>query len=112
MFGARIFPKGGQLANISDRGRGSSQRGQKHKLPGSWLADPKASLAAPFEQGEIGPELFRAACNMGVEGMVSKHSGRGYSVGRCTHWVKVKYPEHPAYRRVQDQTQPTLESPL
>jgi hypothetical protein len=37
MFGARIFPKGGQLANISDRGRGSSQRGQKHncQAPGS-----------------------------------------------------------------------------
>ena len=26
---------------------------------------------APFEQGEIGPDLFRAACNMGLEGLVS-----------------------------------------
>ena len=30
--------------------------------------------AAPFEQGEIGPELFRHACLMGLEGLVS--SGR------------------------------------
>ncbi len=27
---------------------------------------------APFEQGEIGPDLFRHACMMGLEGMVSK----------------------------------------
>jgi bifunctional non-homologous end joining protein LigD len=28
---------------------------------------------APFEQGEIGPDLFGAACRMGLEGLVSKH---------------------------------------
>ena len=28
---------------------------------------------APFEQGEIGPDLFRHACLMGLEGLVSKH---------------------------------------
>ena len=60
-------------------------------------------FVAPFEQGEIGPDLFRAACNMGLEGLVSKHAQRAYGVGRCKHWVKVKNPSHPAYRRVQDQ---------
>jgi bifunctional non-homologous end joining protein LigD len=58
---------------------------------------------APFEQGEIGPELFEAACRMGLEGLVSKHRERPYSIGRCTHWVKVKNRRHPAYSRVQDQ---------
>ena len=33
---------------------------------------PDGMFVAPFEQGEIGPDLFRAACNMGLEGMVSK----------------------------------------
>jgi ATP-dependent DNA ligase len=28
---------------------------------------------APIEQGEIGPDLFRHACLMGLEGLVSKH---------------------------------------
>ena len=28
---------------------------------------------APFEQGEIGPDLFRHACLMGLEGLGSKH---------------------------------------
>ena len=60
-------------------------------------------FVAPFEQGEIGPDLFRHACLMGLEGMVSKHAQRAYGVGRCKHWVKVKNPNHPAYRRVQDQ---------
>ncbi|WP_342737439.1 RNA ligase family protein [Bradyrhizobium sp. B117] len=59
--------------------------------------------AAPFEQGEIGPDLFRHACIMGLEGMVSKQVDRAYREGRCDHWIKNKNPEHPAYRRVQNQ---------
>ncbi|MCD9817675.1 ATP-dependent DNA ligase [Bradyrhizobium japonicum] len=59
--------------------------------------------AAPFEQGEIGPDLFRHACIMGLEGMVSKQVDRAYRAGRCDHWIKNKNPKHPAYRRVQDQ---------
>ncbi|WLB66000.1 RNA ligase family protein [Bradyrhizobium japonicum] len=59
--------------------------------------------AAPFEQGEIGPDLFRHICLMGLEGLVSKHRERAYGAGRCPHWLKVKNPKHPAYRRVQDQ---------
>jgi hypothetical protein len=31
-----------------------------------------ASFLSDFEQGEIGPDLFRVACNMGLEGLVSK----------------------------------------
>jgi bifunctional non-homologous end joining protein LigD len=26
-----------------------------------------------FEQGEVGPDLFRKACELGLEGLVSKH---------------------------------------
>ena len=38
--------------------------------------------AASFEQGEIGPELFRHACLMGLEGLVSKHRDSLYRAGR------------------------------
>ena len=31
---------------------------------------------------EIGPDLFRAACNMGLEGLISKCRDRTYQVGR------------------------------
>jgi ATP-dependent DNA ligase len=37
---------------------------------------------APFEQGEIGPDLFRHACLMGLEGLVSKHRDIAYRGGR------------------------------
>jgi bifunctional non-homologous end joining protein LigD len=33
---------------------------------------PEGILVSPFEQGEIGADLFRKACEFGLEGMVSK----------------------------------------
>ena len=59
-------------------------------------------FVAPFEQGEIGPDLFRAACNMGLEGLVSKRVDRPYRGGRSPDWVKVKNRKHPAMERVKD----------
>jgi len=35
---------------------------------------PDGIFVAPFEQSEIGPDLFRAACGMGLEGLVSKRA--------------------------------------
>jgi bifunctional non-homologous end joining protein LigD len=58
---------------------------------------------APYEEGEIGPDLFRHACLMGLEGLVPKHRERPYRAGKCQHWVKVKNRTHPAFSRVQDQ---------
>ena len=53
---------------------------------------PDGIFVAPFEQGEIGLDLFRAACNMGLEGLVSKRVDRPYRGGRSSDWVKVKNP--------------------
>jgi ATP-dependent DNA ligase len=57
---------------------------------------------APFEQGKIGPDLFRHACLMGLEGLVSKHRESLYRGGRSPRWVKVKNRSHPAFSRVLD----------
>jgi ATP-dependent DNA ligase len=38
---------------------------------------PDGIFVAPFEQGEIGPDLFRAACKLGLEGIV-----RSAGIGR------------------------------
>jgi ATP-dependent DNA ligase len=54
---------------------------------------------APFEQGEIGPELFRYACLMGLEGLVSKHRESPYRAGRFDRWIKNKNRQHPASSR-------------
>ena len=58
---------------------------------------------APFEQGEIGPDLFRHACLLGLEGLVSKRRDSLYRGGRSPHWVKVKNRQYPAFSRVMDQ---------
>jgi hypothetical protein len=67
---------------------------------------PDGIFAAPFELGEIGPNLCRAACNMGLKGMVSKRPDRPYRAGRSKEWVNVKNREHPAYRRVRNKKSP------
>jgi len=55
-----------------------------------------------FEQGEIGPDLYRQACLLGLEGLVSKHRDRPYRAGRSPHWIKVKNPKSPAIVRAKD----------
>jgi len=63
---------------------------------------PEGLFVNPFERGEIGPDLFRAACQMGLEGLVSKRRDRPYQAGRSWHWVKVKNRKHPAMERVME----------
>jgi bifunctional non-homologous end joining protein LigD len=48
------------------------------------------------ESGEI---VFREACKLGCEGIVSKRVGSLYRSGRSPHWVKVKNPNAPAVKR-------------
>ncbi len=67
---------------------------------------PDGIFLAPFEAGEIGPDLFRAACRMGLEGLVSKRRDRPYQAGRSKHWIKVKNRKHPAMGRVMDHGKP------
>ena len=43
-----------------------------------------------FEQGEIGPDLFRHACLAGLEGLVSKRADSRYRGGRSPDLIKVK----------------------
>ncbi len=68
---------------------------------------PDGIFVAPFEQGEIGPDLFRKACEFGLEGLVSKHRDRAYRAGKSPSWLKVKNPKHPAMPRVKRRSIPT-----
>src|SRR4029077_12339614 len=56
---------------VSPAGDGKARRGP-HILALTWLLArrPDGFFVAPFETGENGPDLFRAACNTGLEGMV------------------------------------------
>ena len=61
---------------------------------------PDGIFVNPFESRAIGPYLFRAACDMGLEGLVSKRSDRPYRGGRSKDWIKVKNRGHQAFDRV------------
>jgi bifunctional non-homologous end joining protein LigD len=63
---------------------------------------PDGMFLAPFETGEIGPGLFREACKLGLEGMVSKRLDRRYRSGRSPDWIKVKNPASPAMHRAKE----------
>jgi len=63
---------------------------------------PEGIFVSDFEQGEIGPDLFRHACLMGLEGMVSKRRDRPYRAGQSPDWIKVKNREHPSIERVKE----------
>jgi bifunctional non-homologous end joining protein LigD len=59
-------------------------------------------MADPFKVGAIGPDLFHAACSMGLEGLVSKRGDSRYRGGRSPHWIKVKNRKHQAFERVME----------
>ena len=63
---------------------------------------PEGIFINPFERGDIGPDLFAAACRMGLEGLVSKRRDRSYQAGRSKHWIKIKNRRHPAMTRVME----------
>jgi ATP-dependent DNA ligase len=46
-----------------------------------------------------GASVYRAACQLGCEGIVSKRLGSPYRSGRSPLWVKVKNPNAPAVKR-------------
>ena len=46
-----------------------------------------------------GAAVFKHACALGCEGIVSKRIGSTYRSGRTDHWLKVKNPAAPAARR-------------
>jgi bifunctional non-homologous end joining protein LigD len=77
------------------------------------LGERKASLAklvGRTERGivynehtkEDGAIVFRHACRMGLEGIVSKRLSKPYQSGRSGHWLKIKNPDSPAMVRTRD----------
>ncbi|HKD92784.1 MAG TPA: hypothetical protein VKB56_12815 [Terriglobales bacterium] len=48
---------------------------------------------------EAGDIVFRHACQLGLEGIVSKRLGSPYRSGRSADWIKMKNPNAPAVKR-------------
>jgi len=47
----------------------------------------------------LGDVVYRHACRLGCEGIVSKRLGPPYVSGRTRHWLKFKNPAAPAVKR-------------
>ena len=63
------------------------------------LKDQQMSIVLNEVYEEDGAIVFREACKLGCEGIVSKRLGSMYRRGRSPHWVKVKNPNAPAVKR-------------
>jgi bifunctional non-homologous end joining protein LigD len=78
---------------------------------GKWWDDRRALLAQLLTGADAGIRLcehiedtdgavvFRAACNMGLQGIVAKRRDSRYRSGRCRDWIKIKNIAHPAIKR-------------
>jgi ATP-dependent DNA ligase len=47
--------------------------------------------------------VFEQACGIGCEGIVSKLKGSRYTSGRTQDWIKVKNPNAPWAKRLEDE---------
>jgi bifunctional non-homologous end joining protein LigD len=72
------------------------------------LHDPNLSLGTAMKKSGIvlnqhfeedGEIVFKHACKLGCEGIVSKRLGSIYRFGRSPLWLKVKNPNAPAVKR-------------
>src|ERR1043165_1422392 len=63
------------------------------------LKEQQTSIVLNEVYEQDGAIVFREACKLGCEGIVSKRLGSSYRSGRSRHWVKVKNPKAPAVTR-------------
>jgi bifunctional non-homologous end joining protein LigD len=61
-------------------------------------AEPGIRLCEHIEDAD-GAVVFRAACNMGLEGIVAKRRDSRHRSGRSRDWIKIKNMAHPAIAR-------------
>jgi bifunctional non-homologous end joining protein LigD len=65
------------------------------------LARKPAGIVFNEHTDEDGATVFRHACKLGLEGIVSKRLAAPYRSGPSRDWIKVKNPDSPAMRRAR-----------
>ncbi len=63
------------------------------------LHNSHSSIVVNEHYAADGKIVYREACRLGCEGIVSKRLGSPYRSGRSAHWVKVKNPKAPSVKR-------------
>jgi bifunctional non-homologous end joining protein LigD len=78
--------------------RRSSIEYRKRKLA-KLVRRPQLGIVLNEHYEGDGDIIFKHACKLGCEGIVSKRLGSMYRSGRSPHWIKVKNPRAPAVTR-------------
>jgi bifunctional non-homologous end joining protein LigD len=78
--------------------RGAPLEARKNAL-GELLPRESAGIALNRHYECDGTIVFKHACALGCEGVVSKRLGSSYRSGRVNDWLKIKNPAAPAVRR-------------
>jgi len=82
----------------SIRSAARSNRGAQGTLKGL-LRRAREGVAFNQHFKTDGDTVYRHACALGCEGIVSKQLGSPYRPGRADVWVKIKNPAAPAVKR-------------
>ena len=72
---------------------------ERKRLLAKLLHGSNLSIVLNEHFEEDGAIVFREACKLGCEGIVSKRLGSPYRSGRSAHWLKIKNPAAPAVTR-------------
>jgi ATP-dependent DNA ligase len=66
------------------------------------LGRRRLGIVLSAHTADDGSTIFRQACRMGLEGIVSKRLNAPYRSGRSTEWLKIKNPDSPAMVRARE----------
>jgi bifunctional non-homologous end joining protein LigD len=72
---------------------------RKRVLAGVLRAAPSGVVLNQYIDGDDAARVFKLACGLGAEGIVSKRKGSSYQSGRCYDWIKRKNPASSAVLR-------------
>ena len=75
---------------------------RKRRLAGL-LRLPHDGIALNEHFGGDGAVIYKHACALRCEGIVSKRLGSPYRAGRSAHWLKIKNPAAAAVRRLEEE---------
>ena len=75
---------------------------RKNNLARLLARRPEGIFVSEFEQGEIGPDLFRRGLQLRARGRGVEAPRSAYHAGRSADWIKVKNRKHPAIERVKE----------
>jgi bifunctional non-homologous end joining protein LigD len=76
--------------------------GDRKKRLARLLSGRRLGIVLSDHTDEDGATIFRQACRMGLEGIVSKRLSAPYRSGPSRDWIKVKNPDSPAMIRTRE----------